>query len=150
MAKIGGAPTLSAIELKVQNFYFAFQVVQVFLVATLSAGAISSIKSIIDDPLSITNLLATNIPTASSFYLSYFVLQGLAVVAGLLVGLVGLIISLVLSKLLDNTPRKMYKRWTQMASLGWGTVFPIYTNLMVIGELQPLTFGRWSENITKL
>jgi len=54
------------------------------------------------------------------------------VVAGLLVGLVGLIISKVLSRLLDSTPRKVYKRWTQLAGLGWGTVFPVYTNLFVI------------------
>lgn len=134
MARLGGAPTLSQIELTTQNFYFAFQVVQVFLVATLSSSASAAVQQIIDNPSSVTSLLAQSIPKASNFYLSYIILQGLGVVAGLLVGLVGLILSMVLGKLLDKTPRKMYKRWTSLAGLGWGTVFPIYTNLFVIGK----------------
>lgn len=134
MARLGGAPTLSAVELSVQNMYFGFQVVQVFLVATLGSAASSAVNTIIDDPTSVTTLLSTQLPKASNFYLSYFVLQGLGVMGSLLVGLVGLAIAIVLSKLLDNTPRKMFKRWTQLSSLGWGTVWPIYTNLFVIGK----------------
>lgn len=132
MAKLGGDPTLSAVELTVQNSYFGFQVVQVFLVATLGSAASAAVGKIIKDPTIVTTLLSTSLPLASNFYLSYFIVQGLGVVAGLLVGLVGLIIAKVLGKLLDSTPRKMYKRWTQLAGLGWGTVFPIYTNLFVI------------------
>jgi calcium permeable stress-gated cation channel len=41
MAKWGGDPTASAVELTVQNTYFAFQVIQVFLVATLGSAASS-------------------------------------------------------------------------------------------------------------
>lgn len=134
MAKLGGDPTLSAVELTVQNSYFAFQVVQVFLVATFASAASSAVGPILKNPSSITTLLAKSIPKASNFYLSYFVLQGLGVVAGILVGLSGLIVSMVLSRILDTTPRKMYRRWTSLAGLGWGTVFPIYTNLFVIGN----------------
>lgn len=132
MAKLSGDPTRSQVELTVQNYYFAFQVVQVFLVATLGSAAASAVGDIVKNPTGIPGKLATSIPTASGFYLSYFVLQGLAVVSGLLVGLVGLVIAQVLGKILDSTPRKMYKRWIALSSLGWGTVFPIYTNLFVI------------------
>ncbi|EKG16711.1 protein of unknown function DUF221 [Macrophomina phaseolina MS6] len=132
VAKLSGDPTKSAVELSVQNYYFAFQVVQVFLVATLGSAAASAVGDIIDDPTGIPNKLATTIPTASGFYLSYFVLQGLGVVSGLLVGLAGLVIAKVLGKILDSTPRKMYKRWISLSGLGWGTVFPVYTNLFVI------------------
>jgi hypothetical protein len=38
LAKLAGEPTLSAVELKTQSWYFAFQVVQVFLVTTFSSG----------------------------------------------------------------------------------------------------------------
>lgn len=38
LAKFAGEPTLSAIELKTQSWYFAFQVVQVFLITTFSSG----------------------------------------------------------------------------------------------------------------
>ncbi|KAF2217193.1 hypothetical protein CERZMDRAFT_104581 [Cercospora zeae-maydis SCOH1-5] len=132
MAKIGGAPTRGAVELTVQHSYFAFQLVQVFLVATLGSAASSVIQGVAQNPSSAPMLLASNIPLASNFYLSYFVLQGLAIVSGLLVGLVGLILFLVLGKILDKTPRKMYNRWISLSGLGWGTLFPVYTNLLVI------------------
>lgn len=134
MAKISGDPSLSAVELTVQNYYFGFQVVQVFLVATVGSAASSSVKAIIKTPTSVPSLLASSIPKASNFYLSYIILQGLAVVSNLLLGLSGLAVFIILGKLLDKTPRKMYKRWISLSSLGWGTVFPIYTNLLVIGK----------------
>lgn len=134
MARLGGDPTLSAVELTVQNYYFAFQVVQVFLVSTLSSAASAAVSQIIHDPTSVTSLLSQRLPLASNYFLAYELLQGLAVVASTLVGLVGLIIAIILGKFLDSTPRKMYKRWTSLASVGWGTVMPIYTNLVVIGK----------------
>jgi hypothetical protein len=132
-AKISGCPTRSSVEMAVQNYYFAFQVIQVFLVTTLGASATAVVKSVKDDPASAPTLLANNIPTVSTFYLSYFILQGLSVVANVLLGVVGLIVFKLLGKFLDNTPRKMYKRWITLSSLGWGTLFPIYTNLFVSG-----------------
>ena len=122
MANVGGAPTASAVEMTVQNTYFMFQVVQVFLVATLGSAATSVISSIKKNPASATTLLATKLPLASNFYLCYFILQGLGSVAGVLVGLVGLLLFMILGKLLDKTPRKMYKRWISLSGLGWGTL----------------------------
>lgn len=133
MAKFGGVPTTAAVELRTQNFYFGFQVVQVFLVTTISSAASSVISSIFDDPRSAASLLAENIPRASNFYISYFILQGLTFSAGALLQIAGLILSKVLGMLLDNTPRKIYQRWSHLAGLGWGTVFPVLTNLCVIG-----------------
>lgn len=122
MAKIGGAPTLSAVELVVQNTYFMFQVVQVFLVATLGSAATAVIQQIKQNPSSATTLLAQKLPAASTFYLSWFILQGLGVVANVLVAIVGLLLFMVLGKLLDKTPRKMYKRWISLSGIGWGTL----------------------------
>ena len=130
-AKISGCPTNSAVELAVQNYYFAFQVIQVFLVATLGASATAVVETVKDNPAGAPTLLANNIPTASTFYLSYFLLQGLGIVSNALLAVVGLIVFKVLGKLLDNTPRKMYNRWISLSGLGWGTLFPIYTNLFV-------------------
>ncbi|SMQ54220.1 unnamed protein product [Zymoseptoria tritici ST99CH_3D7] len=145
MARIGGAPTLSAVELTVQNSYFAFQIVQVFLVATLGSAASASISKVVEDPMSVTSLLASSIPLASNFYISYFILQGLGVVSGLMLGLVGLVIFTLMGKFLDTTPRKMYNRWINLSGLGWGTLFPIYTNLFVIAicyaVVAPLVLG---------
>ncbi|KAF2227124.1 hypothetical protein BDZ85DRAFT_191546 [Elsinoe ampelina] len=132
MAKLSGDPTLSAVELSTQNYYFAFQVVHGFLVCTLGSAASAVVQGVSENPASAPSLLASNIPKASNFYLSYFILQGLAVVSSMLLKLSGLVIFIVLSKLLDNTPRKAYKRFITLAGVGWGTLFPIYTVLFVI------------------
>ncbi|KAJ5939337.1 hypothetical protein N7466_002471 [Penicillium verhagenii] len=145
MAKIGGDPCLAAIELTTQNYYFAFQVVQVFLVVTLASAATSVITSIIQEPASAATLLASNIPRASNFYVSYIVLQGLSFSAGALLQIGGLIVGKILGKLFDKTPRKMYKRWSSLAGLTWGTVYPVFTMLTTIGIIYsciaPLVMG---------
>ena len=122
MARLGGAPTWSQVELTTQNTYFMFQVVQVFLVATLGSAATAVISAVKKNPANVTTLLAQKLPAASTFYLSYFILQGLGIVSSLLVGLVGLLLFMVLGKLLDKTPRKMYKRWITLSGVGWGTL----------------------------
>ena len=134
MAKIGGKPSFSTVELRVQNSYFLFQVIQVFLVTTLTSGAAASGVAIFNNPSSATTLLAQSLPTASNFYISYFVLQGLTISSGAVLQLVGVILFKILGKFLDTTPRKMYKRFVTLSSLGWGTVFPVYTLLTVIGK----------------
>lgn len=125
MAKTAGLPTLSLIELRTQNFYFWFQVVQVFIVTTMTSAASAAVPEILHNPSSVTSLLAENLPKASNFYISYFILQGLSFASGALLQMVPLILFKVLGKILDSTPRKMYNRWCTLSSLGWGTVLPI-------------------------
>ncbi|KAM5476125.1 phosphate metabolism protein 7 [Microsporum audouinii] len=145
LAKLGGCPTKAAVELRTQNFYFGFQVVQVFLVVTLSSAASSAVSDIIKNPTSAPGLLARSIPTVSNFYISYIILQGLTFSAGALLQISGLIISKILGMILDNTPRKMYTRWSSLAGMGWGTILPVLTNLVVIaityGAIAPLVLG---------
>ncbi|KAJ5106835.1 hypothetical protein N7456_003510 [Penicillium angulare] len=145
MAKWGGDPSVSAVELTTQNYYYAFQVVQVFLVVTLSSAATSVVTSIIQKPASAATLLASNIPRASNFYVSYIVLQGLSFSAGALLQIGGLIVGKILGRLLDKTPRKMYTRWSSLAGLTWGTVYPVFTMLATIGIIYsciaPLVLG---------
>lgn len=132
MAKIAGAPTKTLVEYYVQNAYFGFQVVQVFLVTTIASGAASVVQEIINNPSSTMNLLADNLPKSSNFYISYFLLQGFTIAGGALLQLVTLILFHVLGSLLDSTPRKKWNRWNVIGMTGWGTVFPVYTNLAVI------------------
>lgn len=137
-AKLAGLPSLSRVELRVQNSYFCFQVIQVFLVTTISSSASAVAVQIKNNPTSVTSLLAENLPKASNFYISYFILQGLTISSGTLLQIVGLVLFMLLGKVLDSTPRKMYKRFANLSGLGWGTVFPVYTNLAVIGMLEAL------------
>ena len=108
------------------------KVIQVFLVTALSSSASAVVTQIINDPGSATSLLATNLPKSSNFYICWLLLQGLSIAGSAFIQIVGLILFYLLGKMFDNTPRKLWTRWNNLSGLGWGTVFPIYTNLAVI------------------
>jgi calcium permeable stress-gated cation channel len=131
-ARVGGVPTLTAIELYTQHAYFAFQVVQVFLITTLTSAASAAVTKLLEDPSTAKDLLSQNLPKASNFYLSYFLVQSLALGANGLVQWSNLFHFHVLQKFAKN-PRKTYLRWHRLQRIHWGTVFPVYTNLGVIG-----------------
>ncbi|ODV96826.1 hypothetical protein PACTADRAFT_48637 [Pachysolen tannophilus NRRL Y-2460] len=132
MAKIAGAPSVQDVEYKTQQSYFIFQAIQVFLVTALASSATSAVEEIIDKPSNAMKLLASDLPKSSNFYISYIILQGLAVSAGALFQIDTLCLFYILGHILDNTIRKKYERFTGISMYGWGTVFPIYTNLTIV------------------
>ena len=131
-AKTSGIPTTDAIDRYVQGSYFVFQVVHVFLVVTISSSVSSVITIIIENPSSVATILAANIPTASNFFFSFLALQGLSVASGLLLQVGALISFYLLGKLFDNTPRKKWTRCFTLGTLSWGTIYPVFTNFVVI------------------
>ena len=133
-AKLAGEPSLSRVELFTQNAYFAFQVIQVFLITTLTSSASAVVKKIVDDPTGVTELLAQNIPKASNFYISYFLVQGLPIATGVLTQVVGFFIFTFIYKFLSGTPRAMYQKWANLSAVSWGSVLPVYTNIAVISK----------------
>lgn len=135
-------PSLSKVELFTQTAYFAFQVVQVFLVTTLTSAASSSIAEVLAEPLQATNLLAKTLPTASNFYLSYILIQCLANGAVTLIHPFDLLRHLILPKISD-LPRAHYRLWRRMLRPWWGKEFPVISNLGVIGmfTLHPHQFA---------
>jgi calcium permeable stress-gated cation channel len=145
LAKTAGAITLSEVELKTQSWYFIFQVIQVFLITTFSSGAAAVTTQIINSPTTAPTLLAKNLPKASNFYISYFILYGLLQAALQLLLVAPLLMKTVLGRFLDKTPRKQYNRWTSLAGLGWGSQYPKWTNLGVIALsyaiIAPLVLG---------
>ncbi|CAK3869412.1 related to DUF221 domain [Lecanosticta acicola] len=138
-------PTQRAAQMKVQAWYFPFQVIQVFLVTTFASGAAAVVQNIINNPSMATTLLARNLPKASNFYIAYFILFGLLQAALQLLNIVPLLFVLVLGKFLDSTPRKMWNRYVNLAGLGWGSLYPKFTNLGVIAlsysSIAPLVLG---------
>lgn len=145
MGKFSGMATLSLVELRCHESYFWFEVVQVFLITTMTSAASAAIPQILSNPESIPTLLAQSLPSSSNFYISYFILQGLTFASGALLQIAGLVLFYLLGKVLDTTPRKMYNRWSQLSSLGWGTVFPVVELLTVISiaysTIAPLMMG---------
>ncbi|KAE8151149.1 hypothetical protein BDV25DRAFT_99384 [Aspergillus avenaceus] len=132
LCRAQGLHTGMAVELTVQNYYFAFLFVQLFLVVAIS----SSFSTIINNVTNVTSwpqLLAENIPLSSNYFFSYMILQAMSVSAGALVQVVNLASWFILGPLLDTTARTKWGRTTNLNQMQWGTFFPVYTTLASIG-----------------
>ncbi|KAK8127570.1 hypothetical protein PG984_008678 [Apiospora sp. TS-2023a] len=144
-ARLSGEPSLSRVELFTQNAYFAFQVIQVFLITTMTSAATAVAKQIADNPGSVTTVLAQNLPKASNFFIPYFIVQGLGIASGILSQVVGFVIFTLMYKFLTGTPRAMYTKWANLSAISWGSVMPVYTNIVVISlcyaAIAPLVVG---------
>ncbi|PWY75584.1 DUF221 domain protein [Aspergillus eucalypticola CBS 122712] len=132
LSRTQGLSTGMAVELTVQNYYFAFLFVQLFLVVTISSS-FSTIISNVTDVTSWPELLAQNIPSSSNYFFSYMILQAMSVSAGALVQIVNLVSWFILAPILDKTARKKWGRTTNLNQMQWGTFFPVYTTLASIG-----------------
>ncbi|KAJ5206663.1 hypothetical protein N7491_002722 [Penicillium cf. griseofulvum] len=132
LSRTQGLFTGMSIELTVQNYYFAFLFVQLFLVVTI-ASSFSTIIENVTDVTSWPQLLAVNIPKSSNYFFSYMILQAMSVSAGALVQIFGLLSWFILAPILDSTARKKWARTTNLNQMQWGTFFPVYTTLASIG-----------------
>jgi len=120
------------VELFTQHAYFVFQLVQVFLVTTLTSAASAAFSKILADPLSTKDLLSENLPKASNFYLSYILVQCLAGGSWTMLHPLDLFRHQLLAKSIQH-PRRLYRTWCRLRPIRWGSVFPVYTNMAVIG-----------------
>lgn len=140
IAKLSGEPTIPQAELRTQNWYFAFQVIQVFLVTTFSSGAAAVVTKIAQDPSQTPTLLARHLPQASNFYLAYILFQGTASAAKNVLNYSDLFEYLIYDRFFDKTPRDKYHRFTSLKNISWGSVYPKFTNLTVIGKLTSCSY----------
>lgn len=113
---------------------------QVFLVTTITAAASGALQSIIENPLGIQSLLAQNLPKASNFYLSYILIQCLATGGTSILQASSLIRHQILAKTTD-IPRTRFKTWHKLRQARWGGIFPVFTNMGVIGRFRILIFS---------
>ncbi|TVY36676.1 Phosphate metabolism protein [Lachnellula occidentalis] len=130
-ARQAGVPTEAKVELFVQNAYFLFQIVQVFLITTLTSAASSAITDIIKDPMSARSLLSQNLPKASNFYISYFILQGLAMSATRVAHLGSVVRHYIMGNS-GNNPKLISARYHRLRRIHWGSIYPVFTNMGVI------------------
>lgn len=101
---------------------------------TVTSSASAVVTQIIQDPSTATSLLSENLPKASNFYISYFIIQGLGVASGVLAQVVGFVIFSLMYKYLSGTPRALYTKWANLSAISWGSVLPVYTNIAVISK----------------
>lgn len=133
LSRAQGQHTGMAVELTVQNHYFAFLFVQLFLVVAISSS-FSTVINNVTDVTSWPELLAQNIPSSSNYFFSYMILQAMSVSAGALVQIFGLVSWFILAPMLDTTARTKWARTTNLNQMQWGTFFPVYTTLASIGK----------------
>lgn len=145
MGKISGAITVQEVDRYCQNWFFAFQAVNSFLVVTLASAAVSSIQTIISDPGSALTLLATKLPKASNFYLSYLCLLGLVTSSKAIANVVGLALAQFLGRILDKTPRAKWNRYATLGEPGFAVLYPGYEFVALIAfayaMIAPLILG---------
>ncbi|KAI1365074.1 DUF221-domain-containing protein [Xylaria arbuscula] len=132
LAGFKGAKTGSQKAESVQQFYFAFLFVQVFLIVSLSSGFVAILEGIVNDPTSITDTLAAKLPSAANYFFSYMILQALSASSGTLLQIGALINWYIISKILNNTARNKWTTNTNLPSVKWGSYFPVYTNFACI------------------
>ena len=137
-ARISGEPSLSRVELFTQAAYFFFQVVQVFLVTTISGAVFSALGDIAKNPASAFEMMSSTLPKASNFYISFFIVQGITIASSVLSQVSSFVIFHLMYKFLAKTPRAMFNKWTTLAAVSWGQVMPIYTNIAVISKCLPM------------
>jgi hypothetical protein len=140
-ARVAGVPSHALVELYVQHAYFFFQVLQVFLITTLTSAASAAVFDAIKNPLMIKDMLSQNLPKASNFYLSYILIQCLGAGAARLANFGDLIRHEIIAKSIAN-PRRRFYRWRRLTKIHWGSEYPRFTNMGVIGQSVPRFVNR--------
>ncbi|RLV89233.1 hypothetical protein JA1_005252 [Spathaspora sp. JA1] len=145
MARISGRITAQQVDSYCQSWFFAFQVVNVFLAVALGSSAASVATEIVQSPSQALQQLSKKFPTSANFYFSYLCLQGLTVNSGVLLQLVTLILTPILAKFLDGTPRAKWNRFNTLSEPDFSTLYPGFQLLTTIAlaysVLAPLILG---------
>ncbi|OAL26630.1 hypothetical protein AYO20_09971 [Fonsecaea nubica] len=145
VARLSGQPTSKSAVEWAQTWYFAFQVIQVFLITTFSSGAAALATKVANQPTTIPTLLAKNLPKASNFYLTYFIIQGLGTASKNILNYTDLFSFLFFYYGMNKTPRQKFNTYAQMKGISWFNAYPKFTNLAVIAIayscIAPLVLG---------
>ncbi|CBX94780.1 similar to DUF221 domain-containing protein [Plenodomus lingam JN3] len=140
-----GDATKTTVELRVLKWFFVFQVLQVFLVTTLSSGAAAVASQLLMNPGSVPQLLAERLPSASNTYLTYFVVQALSNAPSNILNYSDVLFYVFYDRVFDNTPRRKYNSFIDLKGMAWGKLFPKYGNFVIIAIayscIAPLVLG---------
>ncbi|RDA85130.1 hypothetical protein CP532_1560, partial [Ophiocordyceps camponoti-leonardi (nom. inval.)] len=143
-AKLAGVPTLCQAELFTHNACFAFQFTQVLIVQTISSSILPTITSIIHDTSAVLPSLRKTLPTASNFYISYFLVEN-AVAFVIFTMSVGPFIIMLYYKYFARTPRAKFEMWTTLLHHSFGSLLPVFATIvcisLVFSVIAPLVLG---------
>lgn len=146
-----GTPTRSKREIVTQNFYFFFLLIELVLLTGIASGAVTVIPLIAKNPVSIPNLLATNLPKSSNHFINYLVVQALGFSGTVLFQYLRVLYITTIWPWFTQTPRQ--EAWLQTTiphqvrpksqnaldssplnrTQMWANVYSLSTNFAVIG-----------------
>ncbi|KXN90147.1 hypothetical protein AN958_04637 [Leucoagaricus sp. SymC.cos] len=126
-------PRYSLISVSVYKRFYFFLLVHGFLIVTLSSGITHAIQDIIENPTKTVQELASQLPDASVFFLTYMVTQGLAGAGAVLLQLADLVLYFIKKWFLGRTPRQAYGVTFLMPSADFGVILPRLSLLATIG-----------------
>ncbi|KAL8895732.1 MAG: hypothetical protein Q9207_008042 [Kuettlingeria erythrocarpa] len=135
LAVLVGAPTRSKREVITQNFYFTFLFIELVLLTAVSSSVVKIVPLIVDNPVSIPTLLATNIPTSGNYFFNYLIVQSLGFSASILFQYLRILYITTIWPWFTQTPREEAWLQTTIPHQMWGNVYSLFTNFAVIGFL---------------
>ncbi|KAF9540836.1 hypothetical protein EC957_003699 [Mortierella hygrophila] len=144
MSKFEGHVRQSAITLAVMKKYYFFLVVNVLLLTSLGNGVIPTLQKLIKpaggsgiqfSPMDVISILASTLPAASTFFVTYALLQGLTGPAKELLQIAPLVLNYLFTKVLAKSPRQIWNVQGRLSSVNYGTLFPPQVLMFSIGML---------------
>lgn len=117
-------PRYSLISVSVYRRFYFFLLIHGFLIVTISSGITNAIGDIIKEPTQTVQKLASQLPGASVFFLTYMLTQGLAGAGSALVQLAPLALHYIKKWFLGRTPRQAYMVTFMMPAADFGVLLP--------------------------
>ncbi|KOG97711.1 Spo75p [Saccharomyces eubayanus] len=128
-----GLKTGAQVEADVQNWYFIFVFIHLFLVVTISSGFSIIIERLLNNPVSIPALLANDLPKCANFFCSFVLIRGMAYAGGNLLRIKELLFELFYYKWKTCSPHAQFKRLKTSLFFQLGSIYPIFSVLGCIG-----------------
>lgn len=111
LAVLVGAPTKTKREVITQNFYFTFLFIELVLLTAVSSSVVKIVPQIVDNPVSVPTLLATNIPSSANYFFNYLIVQSLSYSGSVLFQFLRILYITTIWPWFTQTPRE--EAWLQ-------------------------------------
>lgn len=144
MSKFEGHVRHSSITLAVMKKYYFFLIVNVLLLTSLGNGVIPTLKKLLKpaggngiqfSPIEVVQIIASTLPSASTFFVTYALLQGLTGPAKELLQIAPLVLNYLFTVVLAKSPRQIWNVQGRLSSVNYGTLFPPQVLMFSIGML---------------
>jgi len=123
LSKVAGVEAYSWQSMSVLNYFFYFQVFNVFLVSVISGSIFDSLSSIISSPTSVVDLLGQSLPKVSNFFINYIMIQSFTGFSLQLLQLPRLILGSIFAKRSVNERERLEAEASP--TIDYGTDFPM-------------------------